>query len=174
MGRRDCNIAATLMSAPPNFAAFPAVPETTTLRTLAFRVSRSHLIGEPSMGKARFITLVSASWALALLGTWAAFRTLPWLEPAILIGAVWIFYKAASSRAVPLGQTRTANWGTGLYLIGFLLFGAGMAMKHLYQLAPPFSIMMAGAGVWSIGLAWTCIAALWNGGWFVGRQSRNS
>ena len=119
------------------------------------------------MDRRLFLTLVSASWALALIGTWLAYHTTWWLEVLVVIGAVSVFHRASSSRASVTNQAKTALWGTFFYLLGFILFASGMALKTVLKLPPTAPTIVAGAGIWAIGIAWACAAALWNEGWFI-------
>ncbi|WP_225010324.1 MULTISPECIES: hypothetical protein [Novosphingobium] len=121
------------------------------------------------MAKGIFIAYIAIAWTIVVIGTGIALPIAYWLEVLVVAASVAVFGYACHARASVTQQQKTATWATGLYAAGFGLFATGFGLKTFASLPLPLPAIVTGGGVWSIGAAWFCVAALWNAGWFVKR-----
>jgi hypothetical protein len=119
------------------------------------------------MSKLSFFVTISISWAFVLLGVWMAGNVAMLLGVIVLAIALGSFLIACLSRGRATAQPRTAKFAGTLYLIAPAFVSSGLLWKHLAFQPPILAILLVGAGVWCVGIAWTCTAALWNGSWYV-------
>jgi len=75
-----------------------------------------------------------------------------------------MFVISCLSRGRSTALPATAKCASVLYSLAPPLVGGGFLWKHLAYQPPIVAILMVGAGIWCVGFAWTCTAALWNGG----------
>jgi hypothetical protein len=121
------------------------------------------------MTKSRFITCVVGSWGLIVLGTWVAFNIWQWIVWIPVAAGATLFWWASMLRARTTNQPQTGRWAGGFYASGFVLVAVGFGAKS-FDFPQAAATMIVGAGVWSVGLAWMCAGALWNGGWYLKRR----
>ena len=119
------------------------------------------------MRRTPFIGAIVLSWGLALAGAWIAGEIATWLGVLFLLLAILTFNLSSFSRGRATGLPKTAKWAAALYLLAPFLAIGGVSWAQFHFRPPVIATVMVGAGIWSVGFAWMCVAALWNGGWYV-------
>lgn len=117
------------------------------------------------MSAARFIGAVVLSWGLVFLGLSVA-GTL-WLSVCVVLIAIIVFVVGSLSRGKSTGLRRTAKTAALCYMSCPVLMISGQLWMDFALRPPVVAILMVGAGVWCVGVAWTCAIALWNGSWYL-------